>query len=89
MILDEIAARISDIVALPELSASQTLDRLKRGTNAPLEQILAAAIEVVRTQARLVVELENEIEDICGYRDRLLAELQQGAPGGAAPVNRP
>jgi hypothetical protein len=65
MIFDEVVARVADVVALPGLSISQTLDRLKQCcTNASTEQILAAALAALRDQAEQIADLERENENL-------------------------
>jgi hypothetical protein len=65
MLDEDVRSHIGDAVAIASLSEAQTVARvLRRANGASQEQLLAAAVAVLREQAKRIDELEIEAGEL-------------------------
>jgi DNA anti-recombination protein RmuC len=90
MLAEEIAGHIADALATNNISASFTLNLIRRRVNgASSDQLLTAAIAVLREQASKIAELEARVSDLTEDNERLeddVVELERALASPHAPA---
>ncbi len=76
MFTEEIAGHITDTLAIDGISASTTLDLIKRRVGGtPTDRMLVGAVMVMREQADRIAELESRVSELADDNERLEDEV--------------
>jgi septal ring factor EnvC (AmiA/AmiB activator) len=76
MLIEDIRGVIGDALDRGGLSANRTVDLIKgRAIGAPSDRMFAAAVTVLREQAKCIAELDAEIDELTNDNGHLQDEL--------------
>jgi hypothetical protein len=86
----ELRGHIADVLARSGLSVSYTLGLIQRRANgASSEQLLAAAIMILREQHEQITWLETEVAELTDANDRLMVDVADLEAGIEALLAKP
>jgi hypothetical protein len=76
MLTEEIRGHVASVLALDGISISRTIDLIRSRTNGTgQDQLLTAALTLLREQSGQIAVLETEVAELTNARDRLEDEV--------------